>query len=86
MDDEDFVNFESSHFLELAKLLYEDVNDSEYKYALERTIITRIYYVAFLFLREWMKKENYGYLLKNNGKDHSIIPDFIYRECPELAQ
>ena len=82
MDDEDFVNFESNHFLELAKLLYDDVNDSEYKSALERTIITRIYYAVFLFLREWMKEENYGCLLKNNGEDHSIIPDFIYNNGP----
>lgn len=33
MDDEDFVNFESEHFLELVKLLYDDLNDSEYKFA-----------------------------------------------------
>lgn len=82
MDDGDFVNFESEHFLELAKLLYDGLNDSEYKSALERTIITRIYYSVFLFLREWMKEENYGHLLKNEGKDHSIIPDFIYDNGP----
>lgn len=82
MDDGDFVNFESEHFLELAKLLYDDLNDSEYKSALERTIITRIYYSVFLFLREWMKEENYGSLLKNNGEDHSIIPKVIYDYGP----
>ena len=82
MNDEDFINFESKHYLELAKLLYNHINDTEYKSALERTIITRIYYAVFLFLREWMKKENYGIYLKNNGLDHAIIPNFIYDNGP----
>lgn len=86
MDDEDFDNFESKHYLELAKLLYGDLNDSEYKSALERTVITRIYYSVFLFLREWMKEENKDYLLKNNGDDHKIIPDFIYKYGPHDPQ
>ena len=82
MNDEDFINFESKHYLELAKLLYNHINDTEYKSALERTIITRIYYAVFLFLREWMKKENYGIYLKNNELDHAIIPNFIYDNGP----
>ncbi|MGL6298848.1 MAG: hypothetical protein ACRC1M_06765 [Methanobacteriaceae archaeon] len=45
--------------------------------ALERTIIDRAYYSAFLHCREWIKKNIKNHNLQNNSKDHINVPKII---------
>lgn len=83
MYSKDFESFEPVHFLELSKELYKkkDGFDTEPS-ALKRTIVSRIYYAAFLHVRLWfINNKNYK---SKGGVDHYEIPNFILDNTPMM--
>ncbi|MGL6298043.1 MAG: hypothetical protein ACRC1M_02635 [Methanobacteriaceae archaeon] len=85
---EEFEYFEPLHLLNLAKNLYNDLNDDNImnniqshipKSTIIRTIVNRIYYAIFLYIRSWLI-EKYDY--KSSYGDHGLIPKFFKEEKP----
>lgn len=70
----EFEFFQPIDFLKLAEEMYCDVDSFDsMPSAVKRTIISRIYYSTFLYVRGWLIKHGY-YSTKN---DHTLIPDYI---------
>lgn len=71
----EFEFFQPVDFLELSKELFANFEDFESGISsAKRTIYNRIYFSAFLHVREWLVL-NQNYMSTVN--DHSSIPDFI---------
>ncbi len=73
---DDFNSFEPINFFELSKELYMKMNglDSN-ESSIKRTIVSRLYYAAFLHAREWLILET-DYESRGTG-DHYHVPEFI---------
>ena len=71
-----FNSFEPINFFELSKELYMKMNglDSN-ESSIKRTIVSRLYYAAFLHAREWLILET-DYESRGTG-DHYHVPEFI---------
>ena len=76
---DEFNNFQPIDFLNVAKELYSDLNeDNQNISAIKRIIYGRIYYATFLFLREWLIK-NEGY---KSYRDHENVPKAFVNKGP----
>ena len=75
---DDFNSFKPVYFFELSNELYEkmDALDSNSS-SIQRTIVSRLYYDAFLHARSWLVlNENYE---SHSAGDHYFIPQFIMK-------
>ena len=75
---DDFNSFKPVYFFELSNELYEkmDALDSNNS-SIQRTIVSRLYYAAFLHARSWLVlNENYE---SHSAGDHYYIPQFIMK-------
>lgn len=75
----EFEFFKPIDFLDFAK----EINLKVYSFksmpsAVKRTVISRIYYATFLFVREWLIRHGYT----STKKDHSKIPEHIKTKGP----
>lgn len=75
MYSEDFESFKPIDFLELSRELYLQMNNfNSNSSALKRTIVSRTYYAAYLFVRDWFIQNKE----KTEGEtSHSLLPDLI---------
>lgn len=80
MNFEEFNNFKPKDFLKFSQKLEEMIDDFPNDSSVTRTIISRIYYATFLYVREWSKTQ-LGYL-SNPHKDHRQLPNFIEKKGP----
>ena len=70
----EFEFFQPADFLTLSQELYDKENSLKSpSSAIKRTVISRIYYSTFLFVRNWLI--NHGY--HSTKRDHTEIPDYI---------
>ncbi|MDR0911077.1 MAG: hypothetical protein LBM96_00570 [Methanobrevibacter sp.] len=66
--------FSPEDFLELSKELIDTKEElKSNNSAINRTIIDRLYYALFLYLRSWIETNIKEYKINYNVKDHSII-------------
>lgn len=75
----EFEFFQPIDFLDLANESYLKVYSFDSTpSAVKRTVMSRIYYATFLFVREWLIRKGYS----STKNDHTLIPEYISRNGP----
>ena len=75
----EFEFFQPIDFLKLSEEMYSDVDSfKSMPSAVKRTVISRIYYSTFLYVRDWLIRHGYS----STKNDHTQIPDYISTQWP----
>lgn len=75
----EFDFFQPIDFLKLSEEMYSNADSfKSMPSAVKRTVISRIYYSTFLYVRDWLIRHGYH----STKKDHTEIPHYIGTKGP----